>query len=574
MNTGSTSSWTKATLLFASILLLLLAEGCGGTAASPAAPPTTTPPPVTPTLGSSINHIVWMFQENRSFDTYFGQLGAYRAANGYGAATDIDGMPATASLPNAAGVQTAAYHFKTSCIENMDPDWLESFGDYNLAQPGSSTFKGDGFVHNAQGRAIGEGKVAEVIAAQGTTTVTPQVTTNYYLYANASSTADFYSSLPLAVATVAVTGDTTPIQPGAVTGGGTITASAALVAPGTSVTLTWSAPGSARTLVSLTYDALGRRAMGYYDGGDLPYYYFMANNFATSDRWFSPVPSNTPPNRIFSYAATTHGHAHDPGTLDSSVVKNIFQLLDEKGVTWKVYYTIPTSNGNNESTVVVGQPHTMITRFQPWASTVASKIVPTSQYFDDLKNGTLPQVAFIEEMPGSDEHPGATLSATIHSGNSTQVGAAYAATFINAFMQSQYWTDGVFILAFDEMGGGFEHVQPMTTVSPDGIAPTDLTAAEKQFIQPPGDFTRTGFRVPFLLVSPFAKKHFVSHTPADHTAILKLIETRFGLPNLTARDKAQMDMTEFFDFAGKPWATPPSPPSQPTSMPCDYTNLK
>ena len=573
MNTGSRTVWTKAKLLVPALLLLLLAVGCGGTAASPAS--TTTPPPAAnPTLNSSLNHIVWMFQENRSFDTYFGQLGAYRAANGYGAATEIDGLPANAALPMANGQLVSAYHLKTSCMENMDPDWLESFGDFNFEQPGSSSFRGDGFVHNAQGRAIGEGKVTEVIADHGTFTVNPQITTNYYLYANTTSTSEMYSSLPVAVATVKVTTDNTPIQPGAVTGGGTITASAALVPAGTAVTLTWSAPGAAKTLVSIVYDAMGRRSMGYYDGGDLPYHYFMASNFATSDKWFSPVPSNTPPNRIFSLAATTHGHAHDPGTLDSNVVKNIFQLLDAKGISWKVYYTIPTENGNNESTIVVGQPHTMITRFQPWASTVAAKIVPTSQYFDDLKNGTLPQVAFIEELPGMDEHPGATLPATIHSGNSVQSGAAYAATFINAFMQSQYWNDGVFILTFDEAGGGFEHVQPMTTVSPDGLAPTDLTAAEKQYIQPPGDFTRTGFRVPFYLVSPFAKKHYVSHTAADHTAILKLIETRFGLPNLTARDKAQMDMTEFFDFAGKPWATPPTPPAQPTSMPCDYTNLK
>jgi phospholipase C len=561
--------WTKAKLLIPSILLLV-ALGCGGTAVSP---PTSTTTPATSSPMKSLNHIVWMFQENRSFDTYFGQLGAYRAANGFGAATDIDGLPADASNPNGAGVTTTAYHFTTSCIENIDPDWLESFGDYNLEQPGSSTFLGDGFVHNAQGRAIGEGKVTEVIADHGTFTVTPQNTTNYYLFAN-SSTAEMYSSLPAAVATVAVTTDKTPIQPGAVTGAGKITASAALVPPGTSVTLTWSAPGAAKTLVSIVYDSLGRRSMGYYDGGDLPYYYFMANNFATSDRWFSPVPSNTPPNRIYGYAATTHGHVHDPGTLDSSQVKNIFQLLQEANVSWKVYYTIPPNAVSDDPSIIAGQPHTMLKRFQPWASTVQGNLALASQFFDDLKNGTFPSVAFIEELPGLDEHPGAALSATIHSGNSAQGGAAYAATFINAFMQSQYWKDGVFILAFDEAGGGFEHVQPMAAVSPDGIAPTDLTPAEKQDIVPPGDFTLTGFRVPFMLISPFAKKHYVSHTPADHTAILKLIETRFGLPNLTARDKAQMDMSEFFDFAGKPWATPPTPPSQPTGMPCDYTNLK
>jgi phospholipase C len=69
----------------------------------------------------------------------------------------------------------------------------------------------------------------------------------------------------------------------------------------------------------------------------------------------------------------------------------------------------------------------------------------------------------------------------------------------------------------------------------------------------------------------------VSHTVADYTAILKLIETRFNLQPLTQRDAAQMDMTEFFDFQNVPWATPPGPssiPAQPTTGTCSYTSLQ
>jgi phospholipase C len=202
--------------------------------------------------------------------------------------------------------------------------------------------------------------------------------------------------------------------------------------------------------------------------------------------------------------------------------------------------------------------------------------VPTSQYFDDLKNGTLPQVAFIEELPGEDEHPGATLPGNIHSVNSIQMGAQYVSTFVNTFMNSQYWKDGVFILTFDEGGGYYDHVPPINGppfVSPDGLTPTDLTPVEQQVIQPPGDFTRSGYRVPLLVVSPFTKKGFVSHTPADFTAILKFIETRFGLPNLTERDKAQIDMQEFFLFDSPPTPTPPTPPLQTLNLGCNYTNL-
>ena len=110
----------------------------------------------------------------------------------------------------------------------------------------------------------------------------------------------------------------------------------------------------------------------------------------------------------------------------------------------------------------------------------------------------------------------------------------------------------------------------------DGIPPSDLRANDicTQSTGPNCDFIFTGFRVPLIVVSPFTKKNYVSHTTADYTAIAKLIETRFGLPNLTRRDAAQMDMTEFFDFVNAPWLVPPTPPVQPTNLPCEYTQLQ
>ncbi len=90
---------------------------------------------------------------------------------------------------------------------------------------------------------------------------------------------------------------------------------------------------------------------------------------------------------------------------------------------------------------------------------------------------------------------------------------------------------------------------------------------------PTCDFIYTGYRVPLIVISPFAKKNYVSHTKADFAAILKLIEARFGLSALTKRDAAQMDMTEFFDFTNPPWLTPPSPPVQNTSDPCYVSSL-
>ncbi|MFZ0284361.1 MAG: alkaline phosphatase family protein, partial [Terriglobales bacterium] len=90
---------------------------------------------------------------------------------------------------------------------------------------------------------------------------------------------------------------------------------------------------------------------------------------------------------------------------------------------------------------------------------------------------------------------------------------------------------------------------------------------------PTCDFVYTGYRIPLIVISPYSKKNYVSHTGADLTAILKFIETRFNLPPLTKRDAAQMDMTEFFDFNDPVWLTPPSPPAQNTSGACYLNQL-
>jgi phospholipase C len=552
-------------LLVVATLGLAVLTACGGVGVSPSnaatPPPTTTPPPpppATPTDIKAVGHIVFMMQENRSFDSYFGKM------------SGVDGLPAGASNKTDDGQTIASFHFQSACSENADPDWLESHGDFNLSQPGSNTFVGNGYVHNGQGQAKFDGLVAEVTGGTGTFQAHPQHTTNYYLFSSQALSTENYSSLPLAVVTVTVTGDTLTQHPSAPAitppAGVTFTANPTTVAPGQAVTLTWSVPGAGTTMVNTRFDQMGRRTMGFFDGNDLNYYYFMASSFATSDRWFSPIPSNSVPNRFYLYAATTHGHAHDPGTVDSGTVKNIFQLLDGAGITWKVYYT--------NDPALPGQPHTLLTRFQPFASQHSANLVPADQFATDLKNGTLAQVSLIEELPGFDEHPGATLAGDIHSGNNVQGGAQYVSTFINLFMQSQYWKDGVFFLTFDEAGGFFDHVAGQPAVHPDGLPPSDLRPADMADIQPPADFNRTGFRVPLLVVSPFTKKGFVSHQVADYTAILKFIETRFNLPNLTERDKAQPDISkEFFDFANPPSATPPVPPAQNLNMVCEYTKL-
>ena len=459
---GSRSMHRFSTFLLSGLFVLLVA--CG-TSTSPSQGGGTPPPPPGGSGGggggngslSQINHIVWMLQENRSFDNYFGKLNDYRSAHGL--PTDVDGLPANASNPSVDGTtQVPAFHLSSVCIENVTPSWDESRRDVNRNNPDSHTGPLDGYVYSAAHYAQDEN-----LAGRGP-----------------------YS------------------------------------------------------------DVAGVRAMGYYTDRELPYYYFMASQFATSDRFFSPILSRTPPNRLANLAASSMGIINNVPTGMSFQQQTIFHLLQNANVSWKVY---EVSNS------------TYLGYFQPFITQHHDHVVPIAQYFTDLANGTLPQVAFIETGVESTD-AGGTSSVDEHPDANIQVGAAFVAKIINGMMQSSSWKDSVFILAYDEGGGLYDHVLPQPAVNPDSIPPM-LGPGNR-----PDDFSRTGFRIPMVVVSPFTKKGYVSHTVMDTTAILKFIETRFNLPSLTARDAAQPDFSEFFDLTNIPNATPPSPPAQPTNAPC------
>lgn len=303
-------------------------------------------------------------------------------------------------------------------------------------------------------------------------------------------------------------------------------------------------------------DTIGERAMGYYDASQLPFYYWAATQFGTSDRWFSAAPARTQINRMYFLAATSNGYAFPGGsdghpTLNMDGVTNIFQLLENAGVTWKVYVTDNFVAGKS-----IGD--TYMIYFAAFTNAHTDHFVDASQFAIDAANGTLPQVALIESgytESAQDEHPL----------NPVDKGAKYAESLVKDLINSPSWKDSVMFITYDEGGGFYDHVPPVQTVNPDGKKPQLLST------DPQGDFTITGFRVPLMVISPFTKPGYVSHTPADFTALLKFIETRFGLPNLNARDASQPDMTEYFDWTA-PNQSPGAPPDQPT-LPCYFDHL-
>jgi len=139
-----------------------------------------------------------------------------------------------------------------------------------------------------------------------------------------------------------------------------------------------------------------------------------------------------------------------------------------------------------------------------------------SDFIDGIEKGVLPPVAFFKPSGEDNEHPGyATVLA----------GEYHTALLLRLIERSPLWKDSVVIVTYDENGGLWDHVAP-----------------------PVVDRWGPGTRVPTLLISPFAKRGLVDHTVMDTTAILKLIETRYGLAPLATRDAASPDMTEALDL--------------------------
>ncbi len=306
-----------------------------------------------------------------------------------------------------------------------------------------------------------------------------------------------------------------------------------------------------------TVDPHYTRSMGYMDQTDLPYYYELAAQFATSDRWFSSTMAPTIPNRMYLFTGTSFGFIR-PDPLGSNhppyTQKTIFQLLNENGVQWRYYY----QSGD-----------VYLSEFDIWNdSTSQGRVRNISEYYrllaDPNADNLLPPVIFIEQAASAqlNEHPDNKWG--------LQPGAANTKKLIDALMASPAWGTSVFIYTYDEAGGIHDHVPPISVPAPDNTPPNFRSTDIGQWDQ----FTYSGFRVPVIVVSPWVKKNYVSHTPRTVSSILKLIETRFGLPSLTNRDATADDMTEFFDFSNPSWMTPPILPQQPWYCNASDTNDK
>jgi phospholipase C len=335
--------------------------------------------------------------------------------------------------------------------------------------------------------------------------------------------------------------------------------------------------------------------MAHWDERDLPFYYSLARTFPLADHWFSSCLGPTFPNRRFLIAGTANGLIDDivAGMFDRPRAGTIFDRLSAEGISWANYHSADAKH--KAAKRLTGRPGTTLAR-RSWlalsqlfpllmkralgelqftadvypmrAIMHINNVLPIGRFFSDAAAGKLPQVSIVDPDFGtySEESP-----------QDIQLGEGFAARVIEAVMHGPGWPRTLLIWTYDEHGGFFDHVPPPEAEPPDDVParcllrsprPVEWLAKkwfssdwEKLYLldQGPSDYANYGFRVPAVIVSPYARKGFVTSKTYDHTSVLKLIETKWNLPPLTRRDAKAQAPLEALDLDSDPgFIVPPS----------------
>ena len=294
--------------------------------------------------------------------------------------------------------------------------------------------------------------------------------------------------------------------------------------------------------------------MGYYDGTDIPYYWDYARQYVLDDNFFSSLMGPSFPNHLY-IASGTNGPLtglNYPWVLDGHVIDNPASNFDWQGVSldWSTLAQ-EMSNGNVPWAWYDGEARPLkpniwdvlplFTYFQNNPTQLSDHVRNTRRFVTDIQNGQLPAVSWI--IPGSwvpPTYPAACSNVDVgygvgssppseHPPARSDCGMDYVAYLVNQVMQSQYWQSSAIIITWDDYGGFYDHVPP-----------------------PKIDAYGEGFRVPTLVISPWAKHGYIDHTQYEFASLLRLAEDNFNLPSLGVRDVTANDMMNSFDFTQSP----------------------
>lgn len=306
----------------------------------------------------------------------------------------------------------------------------------------------------------------------------------------------------------------------------------------------------------LSSQAAGKHPTGTYSNNsltqlqqsDIPNYWSYAQNYVLGDAMFSSLMGPSFPNHLYTIAAQSGGAINNPRTdknigslknaqkgwgcdiqnqkvqvKDSSGstslqeacfnFKTLADELDGKHYSWK-YYAPPSGKSGYIWSSFDAIKHI---RYGPdWKF-----VVPTEQFMTDAARGALPTVSWIVTPGQVSEHPPASVC----------TGENWTVQMLNSLMQGPDWSSTAVFLTWDDFGGFYDHVAPQQV---DGYG--------------------LGFRVPLLVISPYAKKGYIDHTQYEYSSMLRFAEDQLGLAPLTNRDKGANNMSAAFDFTQSPRA--------------------
>jgi phospholipase C len=281
--------------------------------------------------------------------------------------------------------------------------------------------------------------------------------------------------------------------------------------------------GFIEALTKLNQD--GQLSMGRFTEKQIPFYWNLANQYVLFDNYFSSAHTGSITNRMYWVAGKPGSEFNRIPEGGFGDIPTIFDRLQERGITWK-FYIKDYNPGLNYRTAkeldflppqVQWVPLLSFDRFIDDPE-LSSHIVDLDEYYTDLENGTLPAVSYVLLL-GATEHPISDLA----------LGERATRTMLHTLMQSDSWENSALFITYDDWGGWYDHVPP-----------------------PQIDDRGYGFRVPALLVSPYARMGHIDHTLLDHTSILKFIEENWDIPPLAARDAKANNITSAFDFSMTP----------------------
>jgi len=262
--------------------------------------------------------------------------------------------------------------------------------------------------------------------------------------------------------------------------------------------------------------------MGFYNNSEIGPYWDLASNFVLADNFFSVTRQTDLTNNLHLFTSEEGNFKKYVPTTGLSINSTVLDLLEKKGIPWKIYVENYDSSLNytneNESSkrYLTLNPILGIPRFVD-NITLNGRIQDLSNYFHDLKHN-LPAVSYIILPDSQESSPKDILK-----------GQESVVSLIISLMQSKHWKNSLFILTYSGSGGWYDHVPP----------PLD------------SEFEH-GFRVPTLFISPYSHKGIVDSTFYDTLSIVKFIEYNFNLKPIGFRDSLSNNILAAFDFDKTP----------------------